>query len=199
MHIVISIGFFLSTDLESPATEQTTFFFCKDDTQHRCLVFIQRILVHIATAGPLRCRFKILCLTSVLAIRVCIQLIYTEMILLTAGEKAWSHCTHHRNVLSLAHGSVNRLLGPLAQRAVQGCMEINQQLTSHHLRSCFNSQDLDGSQCMRDRSCPEQILFSSQVQELCAELENGSDKGGYKKDKLAIALRWNLPSPQTAL
>lgn len=52
---------------------------------------------------------------------------------------------------------------------------------------------------MRDRSCPEQILFSSQVQELSAELENGSDKGGYKKDKLAIALRWNLPSPQTAL
>lgn len=52
---------------------------------------------------------------------------------------------------------------------------------------------------MRDRSCPEQILFSSQVQELSTGLKNGSDKGSYKIDKLAIALHWNLLSPQTAL
>lgn len=49
--------------------------------------------------------------------------------------------------LSLAHCSVNSLQGPLPQRGVQGCMEINQQLTSsHNLRSRFNSQDLAGSE-----------------------------------------------------
>lgn len=52
---------------------------------------------------------------------------------------------------------------------------------------------------MRDRSGPDQMLFSSQVQELSAGFANGSDKGGYKIDKLAIALHWNLLSPQTAL
>lgn len=113
---------------------------------------------------------SLLDLTLMYDIRKGMQPIYTETILLTAGKKAWSHCTQHRNVLSLAHSSVNRLLGPLAQRAVQGCMEINQQLTSHHLRSCFNNQDLAGSQRMRDRSSPEQILFDSQVQELSAEV-----------------------------
>lgn len=47
----------------------------------------------------------------------------------------------------LAHGSVNSLLGPLAQRGVQGCMEINQQLTSsHHLRLRFQ-QPRPESQC----------------------------------------------------
>lgn len=57
--------------------------------------------------------------------------------------------------LSLAHDSVNSLLGPLAQRGVQGCKEINQQLTSsHHFRSCFNSQ-----KTRRDTNNPLQTLF----------------------------------------
>lgn len=85
-------------------------------------------------------------------------------------RETWSHCTQHRNVLSLAHSSVNSLLGPLAQRGVQGCKEINQQLTSHHLRSRFNSQDLAGSQCMRDMNSPEQTLFNSQAQKPSVEV-----------------------------
>lgn len=54
-------------------------------------------------------------------------------------------------VLSLAHSSVNSLLGPLPQRGVQGCIKINQQLTRHHLRSGSGSPDLTGSQQGREK------------------------------------------------
>lgn len=61
--------------------------------------------------------------------------------------------------LSLAHGSVNSLLGPLAQRGVQGCIEINQQLTSshHHQVTLQQPKDLAGNQ---DTKTPEQTLFN---------------------------------------
>lgn len=81
------------------------------------------------------------------------------MILLRAAERKGkkrrlSHTAFGTEMLalSLEHSSVNSLLGPLAQRGVQGCREINQQLTSHSLRSC-----------MRDMNSPEQTLFNSQV------------------------------------
>lgn len=94
-----------------------------------------------------------------------IQPIYTETILLREAEKInrLGHTARSKEMLalSLAHGSVNSLLGPLAQRGVQGCMEINQQLTSsHHLRSRFDSQDLAG----RDTNNPEQTSLNPQVE-----------------------------------
>lgn len=84
-------------------------------------------------------------------------------------------------VLSLAHGSVNSLLGPLAERGVQGCREINEQLTSsHYLRSRFNSRGLAESQCRPEVNNPEQTL-NIQVKKHTAEnveVKNGSDKVG---------------------
>lgn len=87
--------------------------------------------------------------------------------------------------LSLAHGSVNSLLGPLAQRGVQGCMEINQQLTSsHHFRSRFDSQDLTGSERGRGTNNPVQTSFLPSSGKPAAEnveVKNGSDKVGYTR------------------
>lgn len=64
--------------------------------------------------------------------------------------------------LSLAHDSVNSLLGPLAQRGVQGCMEINQQLAllTHHPSL---PTTLTGSECMTDMNNPKQTLFNSRA------------------------------------
>lgn len=90
--------------------------------------------------------------------------IYAESILLSAAKKKrkkkrLGHSAHNPEMLalSLAHGSVNSLQGPLAQRGVQGCREINQQLVSSHcLGSCFNSLDLVQSEILCDN--PEQNL-----------------------------------------
>lgn len=67
--------------------------------------------------------------------------LHHKMIMLRAAKKTL-HTAQKLLALSLAHGSVNSLLGPLAHRGVQGCAEINQQLTSRHLRSHFKSQNL---------------------------------------------------------
>lgn len=79
------------------------------------------------------------------------------MILLIAAKKrekkglGQTACSTEMLALSLAHCSVNSLLGPLAQRGVQGCIEINQQLTSsHHLGSRLQ-QPRPGSQCGKER------------------------------------------------
>lgn len=71
------------------------------------------------------------------------------MILLRAAKRlGHTALTTEMLALSPAHSSVNSLLGPLAHRGVQGCREINQQLTSYGLRSC-----------MRDMKSPEQTCF----------------------------------------
>lgn len=61
------------------------------------------------------------------------------------GEEEEGWAAHKRQPLSLTRCSVNSLLGPLAQRGVQGCTKINQQLTRHQHRSRSSSPGLAGS------------------------------------------------------
>lgn len=57
----------------------------------------------------------------------------------TKKKKRSSHGARSTEMLALSSARVNSLLGPLAQWGVQGCLEINQQLTSsHHSRSRFH-------------------------------------------------------------